>query len=110
MAAWGTAGVLGALLARTFGRQLGRWPLAAACAVAGLIYGGIMNVSGWLIFSGDHSADALVAYSATSAPFDATHAVGNVLFCLAFGPALVRALRRFQARLDVTWLPLERPA
>ena len=27
---------------------------------------------------------------------------------MAFGPALVRALRRFRARLDVTWLPVAR--
>ena len=31
----------------------------------------------------------------TSLPFDVAHATGNVIFCLAFGPALVRALRRY---------------
>ncbi len=40
MAAWGGVGVFGALLARVFGRDLGRWSLAAACALAGLAYGG----------------------------------------------------------------------
>ena len=31
-----------------------------------------------------------------SLPFNLAHAVGNVVFCLAFGPALVRALRRYR--------------
>jgi hypothetical protein len=47
----------------------------------------------------------LVAVFATSFPFDVAHAAGNVVFCLAFGPALVRALERFRTRMDVTWLP-----
>ena len=31
------------------------------------------------------------------------HAVGNVVFFLAFGPALVRVLLRYRARLEVRW-------
>ena len=105
MFAWGLVGVGGAGLARLFGRELGRGSLAAACAVAGLVYGGIMNVSLWVLYSGDHTLAKLGAYFATSFPFDLAHVVGNVLFCLALGPVLVRALRRYRSRFSVEWLP-----
>jgi energy-coupling factor transport system substrate-specific component len=41
----------------------------------------------------------------TSLPFNLAHAIGNVVFCLAFGPALLRALQRFRTRMEVTWRP-----
>ena len=105
MAAWGMAGAGGAALARVAGRELRRVPLAAACGVAGLAFGAVMNLHLWVTYSGDHTGRKLAATFVTSLPFDLAHAVGNVAFCLAFGPALVRALRRFRTRMDVTWLP-----
>jgi energy-coupling factor transport system substrate-specific component len=105
MAGWGGAGLLGAGLARLGGRELGRFTLAAACAAAGFAYGAVMNVSMWVTYSGDHSLDKLWFYFAGSFPFDVAHALGNAAFCLAFGPALVRALRRYRTRFEVTWRP-----
>jgi len=105
MAGWGGAGLLGAALARTGGRELGRLALASACAFAGLAYGAVMNASLWITYSGDHTLAKLGAVFATSLPFDLAHALGNLLFCLAFGPALVRALRRYRMRFEVTWRP-----
>jgi energy-coupling factor transport system substrate-specific component len=106
MAAWGAVGVAGALLARaTRGREIGRVSLAIACGLAGLGFGAVMNFGTWITFSGDHTTAKLVAYAGSSLPFDIAHATGNVLFCLAFGPALVRALRRFRTRFDIIWLP-----
>ena len=99
MCAWGGVGVGGALLARVAGRELGRASLAVACAVAGAAYGVVMNLHLWVTYSGDHSLAKLGAYFATSLPFDLAHVVGNVVFCLLFGPALVRALTRFRAAL-----------
>jgi len=111
MAGWGGVGVFGALLARAApARGLGRWPLAGACALAGLGYGGLMNVGLWLSFTGEPSSEGLLVLAARSVPFDVAHAVGNIVFCLAFGPALVAALRRFQLRLDVEWRPAPAPA
>ena len=105
MIGWGGAGLLGAGLARVAGRELGRIALAAACAVAGLLFGVVMNLSLWVTFSGDHSWAKLGLVFGTSLAFDVAHALGNVVFCLAFGPALVRALRRYRTRFEVTWRP-----
>ena len=105
MVGWGGVGLFGAALARLAGRDLGRVPLAVACAVASLGYGFLQNVSLWITFSGDHSLDKLWFYMSTSFAFDVAHATGSVLFCLAFGPALVRALRRYRTRFEVTWRP-----
>ena len=105
MCAWGGVGVGGALLARAFGRELGRGALAAACALAGAGYGIVMNLHLWVTYSGDHSLAKLGAIFATSLPFDLAHVFGNVVFCLVFGPALVRALGRYRQRFEVSWVP-----
>jgi energy-coupling factor transport system substrate-specific component len=105
MVAWGGVGLFGAGLGRVFGHELGRVPLAVACGIAGLAFGAVMNISSWITFSGEQSTAQLIAYFGSSLPFDIAHATGNVVFCLAFGPALVRALRRFRTRFDIIWLP-----
>jgi energy-coupling factor transport system substrate-specific component len=105
MAGWGGVGLFGAALAQLGRRELGRLALAAACAAAGLAFGAVMNLSLWVTYSGDHTLAKLGAVFATSLPFDVAHALGNAVFCLAFGPALVRALRRFRTRFEVTWRP-----
>ena len=106
MAAWGLVGVLGAALGAASGRRLGRVPLAAACGAAGLLYGAILDYSTWVTFSGVHTLGGYLAFSATSLSFNLAHAIGNVVFCLAFGPAFVRALLRFRARFEVRWEPV----
>ena len=105
MVGWGAVGLFGAALAKLAGRDLGRVPLAAACGLASLGFGAVMNIHMWVLYSGTHSLDQLLAYFATSLPFDLAHAVGSVVFCLAFGPALVRALRRYRTRFEIVWLP-----
>jgi energy-coupling factor transport system substrate-specific component len=104
MAAWGGVGIGGALLARVAGREVGRIPLAAACALASLAFGAVMNLHLWVTYSGDHTPAKLAAVFTTSLPFDLAHAVGSTLFCLAFGPALVRALARYRTRFEVHWV------
>jgi len=105
MGAWGVVGLMGAGLARAWGPDLGRRGLAFGCAAAAIVYGSIMNFSLWVTFSGDHTFEKLAFFASTSAPFDVAHAIGNVLFCLAFGPVLVAALRRYRTRFEVTWRP-----
>jgi energy-coupling factor transport system substrate-specific component len=105
MAAWGGVGIAGAVLARFTGGRLGRVPLALACGLAGLAYGAVLNFSTWATYTGDHSFGAYLAIAAAALPFDIAHALGNVAFALAFGPALLRALERFRRRFEVTWRP-----
>jgi energy-coupling factor transport system substrate-specific component len=106
MAAWGAVGIGGAVLARMTARRLGRLPLALACAAAGLGYGFVLDVSTWINFTGGATSGTLGAVLISAAPFDAAHAIGNFLFCLAFGPALVRAVSRFRDRFQVRWRPV----
>ncbi|MEJ7891868.1 MAG: prenyltransferase/squalene oxidase repeat-containing protein [Solirubrobacteraceae bacterium] len=104
MAGWGLVGLLGAGLGRLLPRA-NRVQLALACAFAGLFYGELLNASLWVNYS-DHSVGALLAYMGRGVPFDVAHMVGNVAFCLAFGPALVTALTRFELRMHVRWVPV----
>jgi hypothetical protein len=106
MAAWGACGILGAVIGRLGGRDLGRVPLALWCGFAGLMFGAIMDLSVWATYSGDRTLDQYLALAATSLPFNIAHAAGNVVFCLAFGPVLARALMRYRARLEVRWVEL----
>jgi energy-coupling factor transport system substrate-specific component len=105
MVAWGAVGVFGAVLAKVTGRRMNRVPLAFACAAAGLGYGAIMNLYDWVTYSGDHTWAKLVAAFATSFSFDMAHAIGNFVFCLAFGPALIHALARYRTRFEISWMP-----
>ncbi len=105
MGAWGLCGVFGAGLAVVSRRRLPRVPLALCCGLAGLGFGAVMDFSTWVTFSGQHTLAQYLTISGVSLSFNIAHAVGNVVFCLAFGPALVRALERYRTRLTVTWAP-----
>jgi energy-coupling factor transport system substrate-specific component len=107
MAAWGLTGLLGAALGAATGRRVPRVPLALFCGAMGLLFGAIMDLSTFTTFSGERTLAQYLAISGTSLPFNLAHAAGNFVFCLAFGPALIRALERFRARLHITWIPLE---
>jgi energy-coupling factor transport system substrate-specific component len=115
MLAWSLVGAGGAGLARlTSGRLAGGGRratavLAAACAVAGLAFGALMDFSTWLTYAEGREASQLAAISARGIPFNVAHAAGNVVFCLAFGPLLLRALTRFRIRLEPRWLPAAAP-
>jgi energy-coupling factor transport system substrate-specific component len=106
MAGWGAVGLFGALLARIFGLRLGRIPMAAACGLAGLAYGALLDFHLWVLYAGEHSWAEYGVLAGRGLPFNLTHAAANVAFYLAFGPLLVGALLRYRERLHVTWRPL----
>jgi energy-coupling factor transport system substrate-specific component len=109
MAGWGAVGVGGALLARAArGRELGRLPLAIACALAGLAFGAWMDVYQWTL-GARQDLDSYLAVSASSLPYNVAHAAGNFAFCLVIGPAFIRALRRYRRRFEVRWEAPIRP-
>lgn len=105
MAAWGLVGMLGALLARATRREVRRIPMALACAAAGLLFGVILDLSTWTVGSAGHTLEEFVAISTLSLPFNLAHAVGNFVFFLAFGPALIRSVERCRTRFAITWQP-----
>ncbi|MCX6394409.1 MAG: ECF transporter S component [Solirubrobacterales bacterium] len=105
MFAWGLVGLFGALLAKATRGRIGRWQLAAAGALAGLGYGVVMDVSQWLLYGGTPKQSTLIAYSITSLPWNIAHAAGNAVFAIAFGPALISAVRRASQKLQPVWLP-----
>jgi energy-coupling factor transport system substrate-specific component len=105
MAGWGMVGLGGAALGALTGRRLGRVGLAAACGVAALAYGALLDLSVMVGYGGEQSLDRYLAISARGVPFNVAHAVGNVVLALAAGPALVRMISRYRERFEFRWRP-----
>jgi energy-coupling factor transport system substrate-specific component len=99
MAAWGLCGILGAALALGT-RNVGRLTLAAVCGLAAIGYGAILNFSLMATYGGELSWQRFWILEGRAVPFEVAHAVGNVAFALAAGPAMVRMLIRFRERFE----------
>jgi hypothetical protein len=99
MAGWGLCGLLGAAFALGF-RNAGRLSLAAVCGFAGIAYGALLNFSLMATYGGELSWRHFAALETNAIPFDAAHAIGNVVFALIAGPAMVRMLVRFRERFE----------
>ncbi len=99
MVSWGLCGVLGAALALG-GRNVGRLTLAAACGLAGIAYGALLNFSLMATYGGDLSLQRFLVLEGRAIPFDLAHAIGNVVLALVAGPAMVRMLVRFRERFE----------
>lgn len=98
MALWGLAGLVGAAL-RPVCRTA--WGLALVGAVWGMVFGWAMNLWSLAVFGPDVSRSAFTLMAGRSLPFDLAHAAGNVILALAIGPALVRLLSRYAARIRI---------
>lgn len=109
MAGWGLCGVLGALLAGPTRGRIGRLRLAAACGLAGLAFGALMNFSLMVSYGGEFSLARFEALWLRAVPFDLAHAIGNVTLALVAGPALLRMLVRFRERFQVVWRAADGP-
>jgi energy-coupling factor transport system substrate-specific component len=103
MAAWGLIGVIGAGWARITGGRLRRLPTMALCAAVAFLYGLLTNLSTLTAAGRTPTTGQWAATEVAGLPFDLAHAVGNVAFFLAFGPAFVRVLQRYRGRLEVRW-------
>jgi energy-coupling factor transport system substrate-specific component len=99
MAGWGMCGLLGAAFALGW-RNAGRFSLAAVCGFAGIAYGLLLNFSLMATYGGDLSVRHFLVLEARAVPFDAAHVIGNVVFALLAGPAMVRMLARFRRRFQ----------
>ena len=99
--AWGGCGAVGALAAPLLRRRL---PFALACFVLGFAFSALMDGWEWFSFWPHTWAEAAVVYG-RGFPFEAAHAIGNVVIALAAGPELRRVLERYGRRLrtEVVW-------
>jgi energy-coupling factor transport system substrate-specific component len=103
MVGWGLVGIIGAGWALLWRERLPRIPTAALLVLCALMFGALTNLSTLTAAGGTPSLSQWAAVEVAGLPFDIAHGVGNVVFFLAFGPALVRVLRRYRARLEVRW-------
>lgn len=103
MLGWGLVGLLGAGLGALLGE---RTPpallLGVACALAAEAFNLVMDVSTWTT-TGAHSLAAFGAVLSLALAFDLTHVGASFMFGLAFGPTLLRMLRRVRLRLQISW-------
>jgi energy-coupling factor transport system substrate-specific component len=99
MAAWGLCGILGAGLALV-NRSVGRWTLAAVCGLAALGYGAILNFSLMASYGTELSWAYFWVLEGRAIPFEAAHAIGNIVLALVAGPAMIRMLIRFRERFE----------
>jgi hypothetical protein len=74
--------------------------LAAFCGFAGIAYGALLNFSLMATYGGDLSLEHFLVLESRAVPFDAAHAIGNVVFALIAGPAMIRMLTRFRRRFE----------
>ena len=100
MAGWGLCGIYGAVLALLWRRGIGRLTLAAACGLAGVAYGALLNFSLMATYGGELSVQRFAALESRAIPFDLAHAIGNIVFALIAGPAMLRMLARFRERFE----------
>jgi energy-coupling factor transport system substrate-specific component len=104
MAGWAGTGLIGAGVGLLSRKRVNRWALAGVCGVVGFAFTAFQDLGDWVTYS-DHSLAQLGVYVGKGIGFDFVHAIGCVLFALAFGPALARSIGRFTLRIDVSWLP-----
>ncbi len=104
MVAWGLIGVAGAAWAPVTRGRLPRIATSAVLVMCALFFGALTNLSTLTAAGGTPSLAQFGVTESAGLPFDVAHAVGNVAFFLAFGPAFVRVLQRYRARLEVRWI------
>ena len=100
MAGWGLCGVLGAACSPAGRATSAASRLAAACGFAGIR----LRRTAELLADGDLrrrlSVQRFLALESRAVPFDVAHAIGNVVFALVAGPAMLRMLVRFRERFE----------
>jgi energy-coupling factor transport system substrate-specific component len=102
MLGWGLCGVAGGL-ARPILHS--RVALAVFACVLGFAFSGLMDLWMWFSFF-PHTWQALGAQLVRGLPFDAAHAIGNLVLAFVAGPELRRLLDRYgtSLRTEVAWV------
>lgn len=99
MFAWGLAGISAGMLKRVV-PGVGRAGMTIFCFLWGYIFGWILNLWSWSGFIGVHTWETFLATYAASFWFDTLHAIGNAVFYLVFGTAIIKTLQRFRQKLE----------
>jgi energy-coupling factor transport system substrate-specific component len=101
MLGWAACGAVGALLAPLLRNRL---VFGGVALVLGFAFSGMMDVWEWFSFY-PHTWQALVVQMGRGFPFQAAHALGNLVIAFVIGPELLRVLDRYGRRLrvEVSW-------
>jgi energy-coupling factor transport system substrate-specific component len=102
MLGWGLCGAAGGL-ARPILHS--RVALAVFACVLGFAFSGLMDIWMWFSFF-PHTWQALGVQMVRGLPFDAAHAIGNLVLAFVAGPELRRLLDRYgtSLRTEVAWV------
>jgi energy-coupling factor transport system substrate-specific component len=104
MFAWGSIGILAALLRKL---HAGIVVLVIFGIVCGYLYGWIMNTWFWISFSYPLTLRTFLIYQVSSVWFDMLHSLSNALLLGFLGLKTIRILERFENRFHLR--PLEQP-
>jgi energy-coupling factor transport system substrate-specific component len=106
MLLWGLAGASGGWLAPLLRRS--RLALVGLGLVWGVVFGAAMDVWQLAAFGPALNVSAFVAVHARALPFDAVHAMTNVILLGLAGPPLIALIDRSARRVSGRWVDLER--
>jgi energy-coupling factor transport system substrate-specific component len=97
------AGWLGSLPAKRPVRRI-----VVFSVISGFAFGWAMDVWFWLSFVYPHTVASLLLALGAGLWMDVMHAVGNAAFAIVFAGRAVELLRRFKARMHVTYVDAQR--
>lgn len=103
MICWGLVGMSGAAVRRLF-PNAGYKTITVLCFIWGYLYGAVMDVWQWSVFTGELTFKSYFLIWAAGFSFDSLRAAGNLLFCAALGSQSIKILRHFHKKMDVRYL------
>lgn len=103
MLSWAVIGTLAGWLGSVPAKRPVR-RIVVFSVLSGFAFGWAMDVWFWLSFVYPHTLASLLLVAGASLGMDAMHAVGNAVFALVFAGRAVELLRRFKARMRVTFV------
>ncbi len=103
MICWGLVGISGAAVRSLF-PNAGYKTVTVLCFIWGYLYGAVMDVWQWSVFTGPLTFKSYFLLWAAGFSFDSLRAAGNLLFCAALGSQSIKILRHFHKKMDVRYL------
>lgn len=103
MLSWGLVGLSGAAVRYLLPRA-GIKTITLLCFCWGYLYGAIMDIWHWSVFTRPLTFNAYLLIWAAGFSFDSLRAAGNLLFCAALGSQSLKILRCFHKKMDVRYL------